>query len=68
LHVDDGPGRLCASLGGPGTYSAADVEHAFTRAFDAVAFGRPIEREEVADIVLLRELVHHADVRGIVLA
>ncbi|MBI5279700.1 MAG: hypothetical protein HY854_24930 [Burkholderiales bacterium] len=53
LHVDDSTGRLQAS------FTPEEIEHVFTHAFDAVAHGRPVDRESVADSILLRELTHH---------
>jgi hypothetical protein len=31
----------------------------FTRVFDSVGHGRAIDRDAAADVVLVRELVHH---------
>lgn len=60
LHVQDTQGQLRAFLAAPVTLDAADVEQAFSRAVDDVAFGRPMDRTLLAELVLLRELVHHA--------
>jgi hypothetical protein len=59
LVVKDTQGRLRDRLGAGSRLTPDDVEIAFTRAFDDVAFARPIDRLLVADMVLLRELVHH---------
>ena len=68
LRIEDRAGRVRASLPAAALSSQADVELAFTRAFDAVAFGRPVERELVGDLVVLRELVHHANVTRVAVA
>ena len=59
LHVRDVPGRLRDGLGAHASLKPEEVECAFSRAFDDVAFSRSIDRGLVADLVLLRELVHH---------
>jgi hypothetical protein len=65
LHVHDATGRVRTALGPQVHWTPAEVEQAFTRSFDAVAHGRSVDRETVADVVLLRELVHHGDLAGI---
>ena len=59
LRVRDATGRVRAALGDQASFTTEQVEQAFNRAFDAVAHGRPIDPESVADVVLLRELAHH---------
>jgi hypothetical protein len=59
LLVHDGRGLLRERLPGEAAFDLAAIELAFVRAFDAVAFQRPIARAFVADIVLVRELMHH---------
>lgn len=59
LHLQVEPARLRAALGDASVLTPHEVEAAFTRAHDAVAHGRPLAREAVADAVLVRELVHH---------
>jgi hypothetical protein len=49
-------------MGEQGSFTADDVEQVFTRVFDAVGRGRAIDRDAVADVVLIRELVHHTRV------
>lgn len=76
LRVRGETGRVRELMGEQGRFTAADVEQAFTRVFDAVGHGRAIDpngvgdvvlvREldpnGVADVVLVRELVHHGTV------
>lgn len=59
LRVRDDAGALRAWLGAPPALSPEEVERAFSRAFNDVAFGRPITHAVLADLVVLRELVHH---------
>lgn len=59
LRVVDATGRVRRGLGDHSSLTPEQVEHAFNRAFDAVAHERSIDPESVADVVLLRELVHH---------
>lgn len=59
LHVRDIPGRLRDRLGADAILTPEKVERAFSGAVDDVVFGRPIARDLVADMVLLREQVHH---------
>ena len=49
-------------LGEQSSFTAADVEQVFTRVFDAVGHGRAIDKHRVADVVMVRELVHHGRV------
>jgi hypothetical protein len=49
-------------MGEQGSFTAEDVERVFTRVFEAVGHGRAIDRHGVADVVLVRELVHHGRV------
>ena len=67
LRVRDRTGRVRGSVGGPSSLTPEQVEQAFNRVFDAVAHGRPIEPESVADVVLLRELAHHGKLARVVL-
>jgi hypothetical protein len=62
LRVRDETGRVREVMGEQGSFTAEDVERVFTRVFDAVGHGRAIERDAVADVVLVRELVHHGRV------
>lgn len=59
LRVRDETGRVRRLLGEQARFRATDVEQGFTRVFDAVAHGRALDRNSAADVVLLRELVHH---------
>lgn len=59
LRVRDATGRVRAALGDRSASTPEQVEQAFNRAFDAVAHGRTLHPAGVADVVLLRELVHH---------
>lgn len=68
LKVRDATGRVRGMLGEATSFTLAQVEQAFNRAHDAVAHGRPVSREGVADVVLLRELAHHGRLSRIVLA
>jgi hypothetical protein len=62
LRVRDETGRVRQVMGEQGRFTAEDVEQVFTRVFDAVGHGREIDRYGVADLVLVRELVHHGRV------
>lgn len=46
-------------MGEQDSFTNADVEQVFTSVFDAVGHGRSIDRHGSADVVLVRELVHH---------
>jgi hypothetical protein len=59
LRVRDETGRLRKAMGEQAGFTPDDVEQEFTRVFDAVGHGRAIDRHAVADVVLIRELVHH---------
>jgi hypothetical protein len=67
LRVRDAEGRSRAALGNASSFTPEQVERAFDRAFDAVAHARPIDPASVADVVLLRELVHHGRLSRVVL-
>ena len=67
LRVADADGRLRDRLGVAAAFTPEEVERAFSAVVDDVAFGRPIARDVVAHLVLLRELVHHGALSGIVL-
>ena len=67
LHVQDSRGRLRDRLGAHASLTPEEVERAFSRAVDDVAFNRPIDRNFVADLVLVRELVHHGRLPRVVL-
>ena len=67
LRVRDATGRVRAALGDPSSLTPEQVEQAFNRAFDAVAHGRPIDPSSVANVVLLRELVHHGGLARVTL-
>jgi hypothetical protein len=62
LRVRDETERVRKVMGEQGSFTAEDVEQVFTRVFDAVGRGRAIDRYAVADVVLVRELVHHGRV------
>lgn len=59
LRVRDATGRIRSRLGAQSSFTTAEVEEAFTRTFDALAYAPPADRDYVADLVLLRELAHH---------
>jgi len=67
LRVRDATGRVRGNLGDPSSLTSGQVEQAFDRVFDAVAHGRSIEPENVADVVLLRELAHHGKLARVLL-
>ncbi len=67
LSIRDAQGRVGAALGGRASLTVDDMEQAFTRAYDAVALGRPASRDAVADVVLLRQLAHHGGLARIYL-
>lgn len=67
LRVRDSRGRVREHFGGHASLTLDDVERAFSRVVDGVAFQRVIDREFVADLVLLRELMHHGALPRIVL-
>jgi hypothetical protein len=64
LHVRDTPGRLRERLGAHASLTPEDVESAFSRALDRK---RTLGRESIADLVLVRELVHHGKLSRILL-
>lgn len=66
LRLRDETGRLRQRFG-VATLDPEQVEAAFSRAWDDVAFERPIDPALVADLVLLRELVHHGALPKVVL-
>lgn len=66
LHVRDTSGRLRDRIGAP-SMLASDVEWAFSGMADDVRLHRAVGRDFVADLVLLRELVHHGDLPRVVL-
>jgi len=59
LNVHDASGHLRDLLGAAAALMPDDVERAFARAVHDVILGRPVARESVADLIVLRELVHH---------
>jgi hypothetical protein len=59
LRVHDATGRLSHALEAQMLWTPSEVEVAFDRVFHAVGHGEDVDRESAADIVLLRELVHH---------
>jgi len=67
LHVRDNRGRLRDRLGAHASLTPEEAERAFSLAVDDVAFNRPLDRNFVADLVLLRELVHHGRLSRVVL-
>lgn len=67
LRVRDATGRVRRCLGEQALFTPAQVEQAFNRAFDRVAHARSIDRDCVADLVLLRELAHHGKLSAILL-
>ena len=66
LRVAGADGRLRDRLGVHPSFTPEEVERAFSAVVDDVAFGRPVARDVVAHLVLLRELVHHGALSGIV--
>jgi hypothetical protein len=66
LHVQDDAGRLRARLGATAILLPEQVERDFSRAVADVTMGRPVDNEAIADLVLLRELVHHGAVPSVV--
>jgi hypothetical protein len=60
LLVLDKTGRIFSFFDGRSRLSPAEVEQAFTRMHDAVAHQRAAQGDVMADVVLLREFVHHA--------
>lgn len=67
LRVRDGGAGLGARLGEGAHLTPQDVEAAFGAAFDGVALGRSMDAPYLAAVVLLRELVHHGALTGVVL-
>ena len=67
LRVRDATGRVRAALGEQSSFTPEQMEQAFNRAFDAVAHERAIDAASVADVVLLRELVHHGSLSRVLL-
>jgi hypothetical protein len=67
LQVRDASGRLRRRLGAQPHFTPEEIERAFSAAVDDVAFGRAVDREAVADLVMVRELVHHGALTAIVL-
>ncbi len=67
LQVHDAAGRLRGRLGAGALLGPQQVKAAFSRAWDDVAFGRPLDPALLADLVLLRELVHHGAVPRVAL-
>lgn len=67
LHVTGDRAGLRERLGQRTNFTPDEVERAFSTAADDVAFRRPVPRELIADLVLLRELVHHGRLSRIVL-
>ena len=66
LRVRDATGRVRGTLGDRESLTPEELEQAFDRAHDAVAHARATGREGVADVVLLRELVHHGRLARVV--
>lgn len=67
LQVRGATDRLRDRLGAQPHWTPGEVERAFSGAVDDVAFGRATDRAAVADLVMVRELVHHGALTGIVL-
>ena len=67
LQVQDETGRLRRGLGDAASFTPEEIERAFSHAFDDVGFSRPLDPGYLADIVLLRELVHHGALTRVVL-
>ena len=59
LRVGEASGRLRVRLAGASRVAPDAVEHAFSDVLRDVSLGRPIDRSLVADLVVLREMVHH---------
>lgn len=66
LRVAGTQGRLRDRLGPLPAVTPDEVERAFSVMIADMAFGRPIDRQVVAHLVLVRELVHHGALSGIV--
>lgn len=66
LRVAGTQGRLRDRLGPLATVTPDEVERAFSGMVADTAFGRAIDRDAVAHLVLLRELVHHGALSSIV--
>lgn len=62
IWVRDDAGRLRAGMGGAQSLTSDEVERAFSCAVDDATRGRAISADFVADLLLLRELVHHGKV------
>lgn len=67
LQVRYTTGRLRDRIGGPALLAPEEVERAFSGMVDDVRFNRTLGRGFVADLVLLRELVHHGGLSRVVL-
>ena len=68
LRVHDDTGRVRRCLGDQASFTTNEVEDAFNRVHDAVVRAKAVDRDSVADAVLLRELAHHARLRRVELA
>jgi hypothetical protein len=67
MRVRDEAGRLRRHFGALAAPTPVEVEQVFSRAVDDVAFGRAIDAALFADILMLRELVHHGAISRITL-
>jgi len=67
MHVRNTPVRLRNGFAAAASLTPQEVERAFSGLVDDVAFHRAVDRDFVADLVLLRELVHHGALSGVVL-
>jgi hypothetical protein len=67
LRVAGTQGWLRDRLGPHAAATPDQTERAFSGMVADMAFGRPIDSQDVADLVLLRELVHHGALSGILI-
>lgn len=67
LHVRGATGPLRARLGVQPSLAPSEVEQAFDDGFTQVVRNRTVDRYGIADLVLVRELVHHGSLTTILL-
>ena len=65
MRVLDETGHLLAALGAGRPASPDEVERAFSDSVEDVVRGRAVDASCLADLVLLRELVHHGAVTAV---
>ncbi|MGE4243931.1 hypothetical protein [Ramlibacter sp.] len=66
LVLPEGAGRLAPWFGSDASVTPEQVECVFNRVVDDVAAGRAAQRDAVADLVVLRELIHHGALTAVV--